>query len=375
MDASGSSSPARKRGRDDDGDAVVEPSVTRSQDFYFNDGTIVLRALSKQDNVYTLFRVHKSLLALRCSVFHDMFGDGDALHFDGASEQYDGVPLMHLHDEPEDVLDFLKALYDPEFMHRHINSEKFGHYMRDFPRTYAGAMRLAKKYGSQKLLNMFADILRQAWPSQWKTSVTLDQSRAAMVKLMDETVPEEDNEGKVQPNPAWTIRMAIDLDIPEVLPSAFATLSAFSGAGIHKATSSGKSVMLPDIVDGLRALSADELLSLVTGGCALASYVFEYTSEISAPPLDTFSIPDSNSHLCYTTLLDAWAKLKATLENAWGSSHPFDALRDALAGLDLCDVCRAEAQAYIDEIELGLWRKLPDIFDLHRFGVSESWGW
>lgn len=110
-------SPARKRAREDNGDAGAtdEPSVVRSPDFYFNDGTIVLRTLSKQENSYTLFRVHKSILALHCTVFRDMFGDGDAVHFDGVSEQSDGVPLMHLHDEAKDIEEFLRAFYHPEY--------------------------------------------------------------------------------------------------------------------------------------------------------------------------------------------------------------------------------------------------------------------
>ena len=91
-----------------------ESTVVRSTDFYFNDGTIALRTLSKTDNTLTVFRVHKSLLALRCSVFQDMFGENDAMYFDGASEKYDGVPLVHLHDDPDDLMDFLSALYDPE---------------------------------------------------------------------------------------------------------------------------------------------------------------------------------------------------------------------------------------------------------------------
>lgn len=107
---------ARKRARKEGEEEASETSTLRSSDFYFNDGTIVLRAASKNDNSVTMFRVHQSLLALHCTVFRDMFGDEDTARFAGVSERYDDVPIMHLHDDIEDVEDFLRALYHPEYV-------------------------------------------------------------------------------------------------------------------------------------------------------------------------------------------------------------------------------------------------------------------
>lgn len=115
MSAPEPSSPTRKRAREDDGDAgATEPQTVRSLDFYFNDGTIVLRTFTKQNNSYKLFRVHQSLLSLHCTAFRDMFGVGDAVHFDSASEKCDGVPVVHLHDEADALEDFLRAVHHPE---------------------------------------------------------------------------------------------------------------------------------------------------------------------------------------------------------------------------------------------------------------------
>lgn len=122
MSASDSSSPAHKRAREDEDSAdTTELSVVRSPDFYFDDGTIALRALSKEDSTYIIFRVHKSLLALHCSVFNDMLGGEDTAHLAAASEHYDGIPVMHLHDHPDELVDFLQALYDPEYVHYRLH--------------------------------------------------------------------------------------------------------------------------------------------------------------------------------------------------------------------------------------------------------------
>ncbi|VDC03750.1 unnamed protein product [Peniophora sp. CBMAI 1063] len=376
MSSAETGDPARKRAREDEGgDAASEPSVVRSQDFYFNDGTIALRALSKDKNCYTIYRVHKSLLALHCSVFRDMFGDTDTIHFDAASEKYDGVPLMHLHDEPEDIRDFLKALYDPAFMHRHLDHNLC--YMKNFPRAYNKVMRLAKKYGSQKLLDVFAHALRQEWPSKLKLVSAVRQSRAAKCEVLEEEDDEfddEDHDHNVKPDPAWTIRMAIDYDVPEVLPSAFATFNARLGPGLNGATEDGSHSLGEGLEDGLFVLNADELRHLVIGGRTLASYVFGYTSEYPVPEQGTFFKPESNLHQCYARFCNAWTKMNGNLENTYGSSHPFDVLRDALTECDLCKFCRPKARAHIHEIELDLWKKLPAIFDLRGYGVSEDWG-
>lgn len=86
------------------------------------------------------------------------------------------------------------------FMYRHNNPDMYKSYLRDFPKMYSLSMRLAKKYGAQKLLDIFADTLRQAWPSKWESQYALVQWRTATGKFMDEANPEDLNEINLRPN-------------------------------------------------------------------------------------------------------------------------------------------------------------------------------
>ena len=91
-------------------------------DLWFEDGSVVLCA----ENM--LFRVHMSLLSLHSVCFRDMFAiarprsqcaprlghdSQDAEDGDDELKEFDGCPIVHLHDAAEDVAHLLNALYDP----------------------------------------------------------------------------------------------------------------------------------------------------------------------------------------------------------------------------------------------------------------------
>jgi hypothetical protein len=84
----------------------------RDPDLYFPDGSVVLSATAKdptesQNLVY--FRVHKSVLAKHSLVFEDML----TIPTPADQELYDGVPLVHLHDDAGEVKEFIGMLYNP----------------------------------------------------------------------------------------------------------------------------------------------------------------------------------------------------------------------------------------------------------------------
>ncbi|SRR6266404_7314985 len=103
---------ASKRPRIFKDNSGVEKETYESPDLWFPDGNIILRTVFSE-NVYTVYKVHKSILASHSNVFYDLF-DGPQTAFDNASEQYDGLPVMDLPDPPSQFNDFLKALYFPE---------------------------------------------------------------------------------------------------------------------------------------------------------------------------------------------------------------------------------------------------------------------
>ncbi|KAJ7049178.1 hypothetical protein C8F01DRAFT_1238743 [Mycena amicta] len=80
----------------------------RVGELWFADGTIVIRAGSK------LFRVSKSILEARSTVFKDMAAFPQPVD-DGQGELVDGAPVISLSDDAEHVEAFLKAIFDSSF--------------------------------------------------------------------------------------------------------------------------------------------------------------------------------------------------------------------------------------------------------------------
>jgi hypothetical protein len=84
------------------------PDEILDEDVYFEDGNIVLSAKDDNDNLI-YFQVHKSILAKQSAVFNDMF----SLPSPSVVEQYNDLPLVHLHDNVKELKGFLQAMFDP----------------------------------------------------------------------------------------------------------------------------------------------------------------------------------------------------------------------------------------------------------------------
>ncbi len=94
--------------------------LTRHNDLWFDDGSIICRA---QD---TLFRVHMSQLARRSVYFRDMFSVPRGQSTDAAQLRYGGLrefgvdvdvtSIIHLYDSAEDAGNLLTALYDGPYV-------------------------------------------------------------------------------------------------------------------------------------------------------------------------------------------------------------------------------------------------------------------
>ncbi|KAL1671526.1 hypothetical protein EV122DRAFT_226410 [Schizophyllum commune] len=76
----------------------------RIADLWFDDGNLVIAAGSH------LFRVHRSIMSMHSAVFCDMLSCPPSQ----SQDMYEGVPLLELLDDGEEVKYFLTALYLPE---------------------------------------------------------------------------------------------------------------------------------------------------------------------------------------------------------------------------------------------------------------------
>lgn len=74
----------------------------RRSSVWLEDGNIVLEAQSVE------FRVHKSILATNSQIFRDMFQMAQP----SSQRTVEGVPVVEMHDSPDDVQCMLTALYD-----------------------------------------------------------------------------------------------------------------------------------------------------------------------------------------------------------------------------------------------------------------------
>lgn len=103
--------------------------LTRHNDLWFDDGSIICRA---QD---TLFRVHMSQLARRSVYFRDMFSvprgqstDDVQLRYEGLQEfgvDVDVTSIIQLYDTAEDAGNLLTALYDGPYVVNVTNRPMF----------------------------------------------------------------------------------------------------------------------------------------------------------------------------------------------------------------------------------------------------------
>ncbi len=84
--------------------------LTRDQDFWLEDGSIVLVAKK------TAFKVYKGVLSAHSPVFSDMFSS--VTHVD---EYYDGCPVVRISDSPEDFKWLLTHLV-PKTLRQYVYS-------------------------------------------------------------------------------------------------------------------------------------------------------------------------------------------------------------------------------------------------------------
>ena len=74
--------------------------LKHDEEFWLEDGNIILISSS------TAFRIYRGLLAARSSVFADMFTASSSK----PDESYEGCPVIHLSESPEDLRHFLRVL-------------------------------------------------------------------------------------------------------------------------------------------------------------------------------------------------------------------------------------------------------------------------
>ncbi|KAJ7043811.1 hypothetical protein C8F04DRAFT_1070477 [Mycena alexandri] len=137
--------PRLKRRRTDDSGATRTP-VTRSAEYWFDDGNIILQVESTQ------FRLTKSMLSMHSSVFRDMF----MVPLPPDEPTIENCPVVVLSDTAQDWIHLLGAMYPKFFLEvaRPPTVE-----------LIAGILRLSKKYDIPLFREDCFHRLRMQFPS------------------------------------------------------------------------------------------------------------------------------------------------------------------------------------------------------------------
>ncbi|KAI0314498.1 hypothetical protein OF83DRAFT_443312 [Amylostereum chailletii] len=173
--------PPRKRARENSESTESDTPDVKSAQLWFTDGNIILRTVSNATTPQrTVYKVHKSVLALHATFFRDLF-DGPQAAFVTGSESYEDLPLMDMPDSQMDVESFLKALYFPEYTRRHYASPR----LKSLPEGYAGILRMATKYDAENLRETVVAAFKKLWPSKLTEWLELQKYIDDEAKLED----------------------------------------------------------------------------------------------------------------------------------------------------------------------------------------------
>ncbi|KZT24907.1 hypothetical protein NEOLEDRAFT_1178982 [Neolentinus lepideus HHB14362 ss-1] len=144
----------------------MSASPTRHPTLYFEDGSMVLRAQHLSGELI-FFKVHKTVLSMHSEIFRDMF----ILPSPSPRESYDGVSLLVLQDNAEELASFLACLYDPIHMTGKIDRAK---------PFWQGAMCLATKYFATPIRSAIIRGLEQQWPTTFREWEQLERRKLTL---------------------------------------------------------------------------------------------------------------------------------------------------------------------------------------------------
>ncbi|KAI0048726.1 hypothetical protein FA95DRAFT_1604969 [Auriscalpium vulgare] len=322
---------------------VVGGGDVVSPDLCLQDASIVIRTLSHGTPPRrTLYKVHKHVLALHCSVFESMF-TGPQAAFDVGSDRHDGLPVMDLPDNPDDVLHFLKALYFPKETHHVPVAEIPGVTApAHFPPSYHGILRLAMKYGAQDVQDIVVLALKTQGPS------TLGGYDTLLSDVKKRYVYPSDS-GQI-------ISLARLCSIPDVLPLAFHLLSI----RVRNAS--------PARDPHINGLNSEDLCRLISGQ--------NRSSKMMQAGIKSFVLSTCQARLCHVemrTWLDKNLLDIMEGEPLWYLRNLRARAREAGAKKVFCDPCTANLRSQIDALRQSIWMKLPESFGLQK-DVSAKWG-
>ncbi|KAG8969153.1 hypothetical protein FRC05_001197 [Tulasnella sp. 425] len=289
---------------------ISQPSLQRHDSFYLFDGSICLLARG------IVFRVFKSLLAEESGVFKDMFTVGSDGQAEGQS-LYDGVPLISLDDDPEDLANLFRFLWKPP------------HAEPEFDTLYS-CIHISTKYVMDLRLTSLLERLQAMVPWEYKDFQTC---QAYYQKHPDHA--------------AKVIALAGKCHLPLYLPPAFYFLAC---------EESGRALS----VRGPYALDAEDIRRIHFGKTAIQNRWWDFVRESDDIGLKSSAAP------CYGWNDASSYRLDARISALQAGAQ--DPMKHWVSGKSIsghgCSGCMATKFALAGDFAKHLFDDLPVIFDL-----------
>ena len=347
---------------------------------YFADGNIALFA-QRAPGEYSVFRVHRSMLAKLSPIFETMFG----LPTNHAEEKFDGVPLVCMPDGADELESLLMVLYhemcatvyplfDPHntTLTSICRTLPFKRLDPSTPQLVKQILRLSNKYGMDHFRHRIVEHLELDWPQsldQWDKL----EDEIHSIKISGHT--QQSNDPRLQwtypddrlPEPASAIRLGRDCEVPSILPAAFYHISRLSILNdwhdVRRKLDS--SSIHHELYDGCRTakwnlLAAEDLVCLLKGRERLAMAASEMLQIVH---------PEEDEHWPNEYCIRRCFRVTEDIQNACRYS------RDILCVTRLymergrlteqtCQLCRTSIQQALSSFRHQLWARLPEIFGL-----------
>ncbi|KAJ7452265.1 hypothetical protein FB451DRAFT_1565973 [Mycena latifolia] len=305
---------------------MEQDAPIRVDDLWLADGTLlVIRAGNK------MFRVVKSILEARSSVFRDMVAFPQPAGAD--VDTMDGSPVVRLHDSAADVEVFLRAIFDSSFFMP--APEPVDLY------TVLGILRLSHKYDVQYL---YRRALHHLQDPLWFSSIEAYRDRP------DHPMLRWDED---EPSPLSrllaTIKAAAEVGALWLLPTAYYRATQFVSDSLPASMPSGTDQHAQKCITAGLVLSRAHTISLKFltaassfGGCT--------------SPLDCSRARLRGFHWY---IWDAMQGADLDPLQSWSPDE-----WDELSRAGMCDHClQWSKDAHTNNIK-DLWDRLPGIFDL-----------
>ncbi|KAJ7083812.1 hypothetical protein C8R44DRAFT_53503 [Mycena epipterygia] len=304
-----------------------DDSLQRAEALWFSPDVVIIRADSR------IFRVFSAILKAQSSVFADMFAFPQPPLAD-SMETMDGFPVVELHDDPDDVEVFLKALFDSSFF-------------MPFPaiallEDIIGILRLSHKYNVPYLRCRALEHLGATLPT----------------RLSDYDIREGYENGKTSLRLMKIIKAATEVDALWLLPVAY-----------HDLCKQEISEILTEPY--WKDLGEEERNACLIGHSAQSRYFpkmlsFLWVSKDSDAECDDYTECNRLRLELAANFEHYWSWMTYILA-AWGDDE-WQEMED----IGICETCIEEAKALYAVARTEFWEQLPQMFGLPEWKELEE---